>query len=147
MAFPEFSGGYTAEEMEGKTGDAFGGTTIEAEPPRSVPRVTERAPAPKATNGNGNGNGHRTDEQWRLWLDKLRAAIAVVRTRDEVVEIGGRSTVGDALATGPQWVQREISAILAENFGRFPDEPQTDPGVAAALDTEIEIGGEKWAAA
>lgn len=42
MAFPEFSAGYTAEEMEGKT--EFGGTTIEAEP---------AAPQRRASHPNG----------------------------------------------------------------------------------------------
>ena len=32
------------------------------------------------------------------------------------------SSVGDALATGPQWVIHEISAILAEAYRRFPDD-------------------------
>jgi hypothetical protein len=34
--------------------------------------------------------------------------------------------VGDALAAGPEWVQREISSILAEAYARFPAEPGDD---------------------
>ena len=98
-----------------------------------APRVAEPA---KPT------NGRRNDEQWRQWLDKLRAAVAVVRTREDVVEIGGRETVGTALAMGPSWVQREINSILAENFGRFPDAPE-----AADDAGELEIEGEHYAGA
>jgi hypothetical protein len=52
-----------------------------------------------------------------------------------VVEIGNKPSVGDAIATAPDWAQREISAILAENFARFPAEPADD------LD-EVVIAGE-----
>jgi hypothetical protein len=77
----------------------------------------------------------RTDEQWRVWIDKLRAACAVLLHRQEVVEIGGKDSVRDAIATAPDWARREISAILAENFARFPAEPGDD------LD-EVVIAGE-----
>lgn len=165
MAFPEFSGAApTAEEMEGK--GAWGGPTVEHEaqvgqqglnqaglqvgqqqdlrsaynvavPMKAAaasvraerkvdPTVYDTAPA-------------RTDEQWQVWLDKLKAACAVLYRRSEVVEVGERATVGDALATGPQWVQREISAILAENYKRFPDEPEAQD--------EVHIEGEEKLAA
>jgi hypothetical protein len=67
----------------------------------------------------------RTDEQWRVWLDKLRAACDVLYRRDEVVEVANRPSVGDAISTGPEWVQREIAAILADNYARFPAEDET----------------------
>jgi hypothetical protein len=96
----------------------------EAVPLRAAAAATPRAPSVVAR--------ERTDDQWRLWLDKLRAACTVLRSRDEVVEVGSKSTVGDALATGPAFVQREISAILAESYARFPEadaEPSDDfPG-------------------
>jgi len=78
----------------------------------------------------------RTDDQWRVWLDKLAAACSTLYSRSDVADLGGKATVGDALATGPQWVQAEISKILAENYARFPEEP----------DPELEIVGEKYAA-
>lgn len=135
-----------------------GATTFDAEaepeppPPQRVaaaatsraPRVAERAPT-----GNGNGNpATRTKEQWDTFLEKLRAALGVVRTRAEVVEIGGKQTVGDAIAHGPDWAQREISAALADAYGRFPDEPEnaaTDPGDHP--DGGPRIGGEAFAGA
>jgi hypothetical protein len=92
-----------------------------ASTPRA-PRVTEPAKPAAST----NGNGHRTDEQWRIWLDKLRAAVGVVHTLAEVEEIGERDTVGTALATGPAFVQREISAILADGYARFVKPPTID---------------------
>jgi len=83
----------------------------------------------------------RTDEQWRVWLDKLRDACDVLYRRDEVVEVANRPSVGDAISTGPEWVQREIAAILADNYARFPSEDE--PGDLP----EVEIvGGEKMAA-
>jgi hypothetical protein len=57
-----------------------------------------------------------------------------------VVEIGNKPSVGDAIATAPDWAQREISAILAENYARFPEEPGDD------LD-EVVIAGEENLAA
>ena len=148
MAFPEFSAGYTMEEMQGKTGqDDWAGTTIDSEtvaPIRAAAAPTPRAArvyeaaAPKST------PPERTDEQWRAWLDKLKAACAVLRRRSEVVEVADRRSVGDAMADGPTWVRSEISAILAENYARFPDEPEDD----ADPDTgEIHIKGEEKAEA
>jgi hypothetical protein len=69
----------------------------------------------------------RTDDAWRIWLDKLRAACAVLYSKQEVVEIGERSSVGDAIATGPAWVQKETSAILAEAYKRFAAEDEEQP--------------------
>ena len=103
-----------------------------AKTPRAA-RVYEAATPPE-----------RTDEQWRAWLDKLKAACAVLRRRSEVVEVADRRSVGDAMADGPPWVRSEISAILAENYARFPDEPEED----ADPDTgEIRIKGEEKAEA
>jgi hypothetical protein len=127
------------------------GSTIEGEPPsdarqalndsiplRSVAAATPRAPrkadpmvydaepAPAYPGAPPNEKPERTEAAWRIFLDKLRAAVTVLHHRSEVVEIGGRATVGDALAAGPEWVQREISSILAEAYARFPAEPGDD---------------------
>ena len=97
----------------------FTGTTLDAEPeapplraaaaatPRP-PRVTEKT--------------ERTDDQWRVWLTKLRDSCATLYRREDVVEVAGKATVADAAATAPDWVRREISSILAENYARFPDD-------------------------
>jgi phage recombination protein Bet len=163
MAFPEFSAGYTMEEMQGKTGqDDWSGPTIDADAPsdarkalndsiplRSAAAATPRAPrkadpevyepAPAYPGAPPNEKPERTEAAWRIFLDKLRAAVTVLHHRSEVVEIGGRATVGDALAAGPEWVQREISSILAEAFARLPaDETEA---VDDDLD-EVVIAGE-----
>ena len=77
----------------------------------------------------------RTDEQWEVWVAKLRAACAVLKRRQEVVEIGNKPSVGDAIRDAPDQFKRDISAILAEAFERFPAEPGDD------LD-EVVIAGE-----
>jgi hypothetical protein len=87
-----------------------------------APRVAEKTEAPQ-----------RSEEQWRAWVDKLRQACAVLYSRQEVVEIGERASVTDAIATGPGWVRAEVSKILAENYARFPDEPEAEEP------TELEI--------
>jgi len=91
-----------------------------------APRVAEKTEAPQ-----------RTEEAWRVWVDKLRQACAVLYSRQEVVEIGERASVTDAIATGPGWVRAEVSKILAENYARFPDEPEAEEP------TEVEIVGEE----
>jgi hypothetical protein len=83
----------------------------------------------------------RTDQQWQTWLDKLRDACAVLYHRQEVIEVSERASVGDAMATGPEWVRREISSILAENFKRFgEDDPMENE------EPEVEIAGSEKAA-
>jgi hypothetical protein len=107
-----------------------------AEMPRGA-RIAERAPAYEAS-----PKPERTDDQWRAWLDKLAAACSTLYSRSDVADLGGKATVGDALATGPQWVQAEISKILAENYARFPSEEDQ----SGEPDPELEIVGERFAA-
>ena len=86
----------------------------------------------------------KTDEQWNQWLAKLRSACAALYRREEVVEVGGKATVAEAAATGPDFVKREIAAILAENYARFG----SDDGDAASEDLEdVQIAGEEKLAA
>lgn len=102
----------------------------------ATPRPPRRSEAPPA---------ERTDDQWQGWLTKLRDALGVLRTRQEVVEVGERGSVGDALATGPGWVQREISAALADAYAKFPeDEPAIDDDPFAP---GLEVHGEDKVAA
>ena len=89
----------------------------------------------------------RTDEQWRVWVEKLRAACAVLYTRQDVIEIGNRPSVGDAIATAPDWVRRDVSAILAENYARFPEPEETAvdddpfaPGLAVHGEEKLAAG-------
>jgi hypothetical protein len=97
-----------------------------------VPLRAAAAPMPRAPRVAEKPQRERTDEQWRVWLDKLRDALGAVYHRSEVVEIGGRSTVSEAVATGPEWVKAEIASLLAENYARFPNEDEDE----RALDPE-----------
>ena len=145
-------GVYAREEM-GPIIDGTAETLTEAPQPPSSPRDALNAqiplrPAAAATpraerrvdptpyEADPAERPQRTDEQWRVWIDKLRAACATLKHRQEVVEIGNKPSVGDAIATAPDWAQREISAILAENYARFGAEPGDD------LD-EVVIAGEE----
>jgi len=126
------SGMYVPEEQADiPARDEHTGPTLEASPERQaindeVPLRAAAAPAPRpARKTEQETPKARTDEQWRAWLDKLRAACDVLYRRDEVVEVANRPSVGDAISTGPEWVQREIAAILADNYARFPAEDET----------------------
>jgi hypothetical protein len=74
----------------------------------------------------------RTDEQWQSWVLKLRAACGALYHRDEIVEIGNRPSVGDAIATGPEWVRAEVSSILAENYARLPADDLPEVEIAGS---------------
>jgi len=150
------SGMYIPEEQADIPASQHNGPTIDADKPSdarqalndaiplkaaaaATPRP-ERRVDPTVYDAEPAEKPQRTDEQWRAWIDKLRAACAVLKRRQEVVEIGNKPSVGDAIATAPDWAQREISAILAENYARFPEEPSDD------LD-EVVIAGEEHLAA
>jgi hypothetical protein len=112
-----------------------------ADMPRGA-RVAERAPAYE-TPPEPRPSVTRSDDQWRAWLLKLADACKTLYRRDDVVQVGERASVGDALANGPPWVQREVSAILAANYARFPEEAAADADPFG----EVEIAGEAKLAA
>ena len=98
-------------------------------PLRSAAAATPRAPRradPEVYDAEPAEKPQRTDEQWEVWIAKLRAACAVLKHRQEVVEIGGKDSVRDAIRDAPDRFKRDISAILAEAFERFPAEPGDD---------------------
>lgn len=104
------------------------GPTLEAQAEEAPPLRAAAAATPRPPRvTEKTERTERTEEQWRTWLDKLRSACAVLYSRQEVVEIGERSSVGDAIATGPAWVQKETSAILAEAYRRFADDTEALP--------------------
>lgn len=158
MAFPEFSAGYTAEEMEGKTMDGFTGQTIDAEP-------SERSriePPPKTSNGKRHSIAPpkgAPDADWLACLEKVAPALAKLRTLALVEEMGNGPTCSDIVANGPQWAQKELAALLAENVRRFKprenvvieNDPLTgeDDGSAAHEPElpDVQIEGERFLAA
>ena len=79
------------------------------------PKMTERPASPK----------QYTDAQWKDWLAKTAAAMDVLRSRQEVVEVGERESVRNAMADGPEWLRRDLSALLAEHYARFRDPDET----------------------
>jgi hypothetical protein len=92
----------------------------------TVPIRPAAAATPRPPRVAEKPSGERTDEQWRVWLDKLRAACGVLYSRAEVVEIGERASVADAIAKGPPWVRQETSAILAEAYAKHPEADDAD---------------------
>jgi hypothetical protein len=90
-------------------------------PARVADPTVYDAPAPKAA-----APVERTDDQWRAWLVKLRDAVAVLRYRHEVEDVAAKDTVGSALASAPNWVRREVDALLSDAFERFPEQPEPE---------------------
>jgi hypothetical protein len=119
--------------------DGEGARRAAAAPMPRGARVAERAAeyeAPPQSTPKATAPVDRTDAQWRVWLDKLRDACATLYHRSEVVQVAERPSVADALATGPEWVRDEVSAILAENYKRFAAEEPTADDLP-----EVEING------
>jgi hypothetical protein len=155
-AFPDLLRGLiSAEEARDIPPDSFAGTTVdhaEAEPPLAPIRAaaagmareariaklapTYDEPPPVVESPRPNG----PDAKWHAFLGKLQAACAAATTADEAAAEGGRPSVAKALADGPEWVQDEITAILADAQARFDgdadvgssDWPGPDPEKAQA---------------
>jgi hypothetical protein len=141
-------GVYAPEEFDQAA--PFAGTTLDAEPEPAPVRAAAAAMAKEARVAKlakvydaparepiAKSPPPRTDAQWQDWLGKLRVACAQAETREAVEEQGGRPSVADALKTGPQWVQDEITAALADGVARFDasdssDWPGPDPEKAQA---------------
>lgn len=140
--------------------DTFNGTTIdhaEAEAPPSPPTrrdaINEAVPLRTTTTPPPNGKKRHSvapppgapDADWRACLDWVAPALAKLRTRATVVEVGNGPTCSDIIANGPEWARAELSQLLADNYGRFPEPeeptPTATPGTEAEL-PEVEIAGE-----
>jgi hypothetical protein len=79
----------------------------------------------------------KTDEKWRDYLAKLRAACTTTTSRTEVEAIGSRPSVADAAENGPEWVQDEVRDILADAYAKWDAStddnwPGPDPEKATA---------------
>jgi phage recombination protein Bet len=169
MAFPEFSAGYTAEEMQGKTGadDDWAGTTIEGTPDRrlsqmalaevdaarrkalndTIPLRSAAAATPRAERkvapqvyDTEDAPDPLDETDGRQWLLNLDVALANAQSQDEVVAIGGHASVGHATANAPEHVKRRVSELLAKAFARFAPDGDAD------MD-EVVIKGEEHLAA
>lgn len=143
-------GVYTPEEFDEQSRETpFVGTTLEhrAVDSKQAPQIAATIPPPK------NGKRHSVappkgapDSDWRACLDWVGPAMTKLRNREAVIEVANGPTCSDIIANGPEWARAELSAMLAENYGRFPSE---DDGSAANEPDlpEVEIPGEKYLAA
>ena len=82
---------------------------------RAAATATQRAPVVR-------GPVTYTDDQWQAWLVKTRSALLVMRTRAEVEQAALRESIQNAQNHGPDWVKRDIEAIMAEAYARFADD-------------------------
>ena len=155
MAFPEFSAGYTMEEMQGKTGaDDWSGPTIDADKSSdarqaindAVPLRSAAAAAPRAERKAGpvyDAEPDPLDEtDGRQWLLNLDMVLTNAQSQEEVVQIGGHPSVNHVTAdpNAPAHVKRRVSELLAKAFARFAPDGDAD------LD-EVAIKGEEHLAA
>ncbi len=146
MAFPEFSAGYTAEEMEGR--DTFDGPTIEAEQPlraaaTAMPRgATVRAPADTAA----PGNGRRTVGQF---LAGLRIAGQDALKEPNPAEAVDRLVCGEEVLRMKGYLKdaplAELNAIITELLIEVTPKapPDASDPVSDAAEELPEIVGEQ----
>ena len=59
-----------------------------------------------------------TSGRWKAWTAKVYAALGDTSSRAEVEAIASHPVVADATASGPAWVRRDLSVMLAEAWGR-----------------------------
>jgi len=137
MAFPEFSAGYTAEEMEGR--DTFAGETIDAEPPiraaaTAMPRgarVTEPAP-------NGNGARKRTVGEF---LATLRLSGQDALREPNPAEAVNQLVCGEEVLRMKAYLKdqplAELNAIITELLVAITPAAPPDATVPELADVEI----------
>jgi ERF superfamily len=104
--------------------------------PRAA-RVAERAPAYEAPKAPAAEGPHPLDEpDGRRWMDNLTQLLANAQSQDEVVEIAGHASVGNATAKAPEAVKRRLTEILANAYARFAEPDLSDEalGDVDALD-------------
>ena len=118
---------------------SFGTPAPEAPQPPSSPRDAMNAQIPLRSAAAATPRPERRagpvydaepdplDEQdGRKWLLNLDVALANAQSQDEVVQIGGHSSVGHATASAPEHVKRRVSELLAKAFARFAPDGDAD---------------------
>jgi hypothetical protein len=130
------SGMYVPEEAADIPAKPFTGTTVDAEPEAPVraaaaavkreARIAKLAPTYEEQPPVNPPAG--PDAKWHTFLGKLQAACAAATTAEEAAAEGGRPSVASALETGPEWVQEEITNILALSQARFDSANDGWPG-------------------
>ena len=85
-----------------------------------APKITDKAAAQYA-------GPHPLDEpDGRRWMDNLTQLLANAQSQDEVVEIAGHASVGNATAKAPEAVKRRLTEILANAYARFAEPDLSD---------------------
>ena len=66
------------------------------------------------------------DAKWKAFNAKVYSALGSADSRTEVEAIAARPSVTEAIASGPGWVRKDLSEMLADAYGRFPDAAEAD---------------------
>lgn len=103
---------------------------------RLAPTYDEQ-PQPPVVESPAPATSGFTDEQWQASLTSLRGKAAGCTNRAQVAELGEDKKLAKALLAAPQWVQDEISDILADAYAKWDasrtdDWPGPDPEKATA---------------
>ena len=85
-------------------------------------RIAERAPTYEAPPPKKVDRSQWTDAQWQAWVEKFGPAVAVLYSRQDVVDVAEKDSVKDALQYGSERVREEVSKILSDGYKRFPDD-------------------------
>ena len=111
----------------------------------AVPMPAAAAATPRPPRRTEAATASYTDAQWKAWLAKTSAAMDVLRSRQEVVEVGERESVKNAIEKGPDWLKRDLDELLHHHYTRFPDDetPVDDDPFAPGLEI---VGEDKLAA-
>jgi len=94
---------------------------VAAATPRGA-RIAERAPTYEAPPPKKVDRSQWTDAQWQAWVEKFGPAVAVLYSRQDVVDVAEKDSVKDALQYGSERVREEVSKILSDGYKRFPED-------------------------
>ena len=75
----------------------------------------------------------------RRWMDNLTQLLANAQSQDEVVEIAGHASVGNATAKAPEAVKRRLTELLANAYARFAEPDLSDEALG-----EVEMRSREW---
>jgi hypothetical protein len=62
------------------------------------------------------------DAKWKAFVVKVHAALGSSDSRTDVEDIAARPSVTEAIASGPGWVRKDLSEMLADAYARFATE-------------------------
>ena len=109
-------------DMAGEDDDGEGSRRAAATATPRGARIAERAPTYEAPPPKKVDRSQWTDAQWQAWVEKFGPAVAVLYSRQDVVDVAEKDSVKDALQYGSVWVREEVSKILSDGYKRFPED-------------------------